>query len=88
MISTIIFWTAISLVVLWAIALPFIGIYTEKKDFNDGICPRCGNKLMYFAMDSQGGRGYCCDHCVYHTWVSWDTVDKEYRKNKEAEQND
>lgn len=88
MIGTIIFWTNISLAVLLVIALPPIGIYTEKKDFNDGICPRCGDELKHFATDSQGGRGYCCDTCDYCTWVSWDTVDKEYRKNKEAEQND
>ena len=47
------------------------GYLKEKKDFNDGKCPRCGTNLKYFDTDSQGGQGWTCDKCGYTTWVSW-----------------
>ena len=54
------------------------GIHIEKKDFNSGICPKCGKKLKWFDTDSQGGRGYCCHDCRYFIWVSYNCVDKDY----------
>lgn len=69
-------------IVVWlilAVGIPLIGISLEKKAFNNGFCPECGSRLEYFDTDSQGGRGYCCRKCNYHTWVSYDTVDKKYR---------
>lgn len=47
----------------------------EKKDYNNSICPRCGERLRCFDMASDGSRGYTCDHCDYTTWCSYD-VDK------------
>lgn len=55
-------------------------INRERKDFNNGVCPKCGKQLRCFDMDSQGGRGYTCDKCDYTTWVSYNTVDRNYRK--------
>lgn len=56
--------------------------FAEKKNFNHGICPRCGRKLKCIDMDSQGGRWYVCSNrynknheCDYDCWVSYD-VDK------------
>lgn len=43
----------------------------EKKDFNNGICPKCGNPLIHFDTDSQGGQGWCCRKCDYYVWISW-----------------
>ena len=57
-----------------------IGIMLEKKDFNNGICPHCNNKLRNFDTDSQGGRGYKCN-CGYYTWVSYNCVDKNFYLN-------
>ena len=57
----------------------FHSIFAEKKDYNNGICPRCGNKLYHFDTDSQGGRGYCCHKCPYFTWISWWFIDKNYK---------
>ncbi|MBE7053451.1 MAG: hypothetical protein E7391_04160 [Ruminococcaceae bacterium] len=54
-----------------------IGIILEKKGFNFGYCPICHTKLRHFANDSQGGRGYICDECNYHTWVTYNCVDKQ-----------
>lgn len=81
-------WSMIGVVSLLMICIPPIAIYTEKKYFNNGKCPICNARLKYFGTDSQGGRGYCCEECDYHTWVSWNTVDKQYRKQEEAENND
>ena len=52
----------------------------EKKEYNNGICPKCGGRLIYFDSDSQGGRGYNCDKCNNFVWVSYN-VDKP-RKDK------
>jgi predicted amidophosphoribosyltransferase len=60
-----------------------IGIMLEYRDFNHGICPYCWTKLRYFDTDSQGGRGYCCDTCGYHTWVSYGFVDKDFKEEEE-----
>lgn len=47
----------------------------EKKEYNNGICTKCGGNLRYFDSDSQGGRGYNCDKCNNFVWVSYN-VDK------------
>ena len=65
----------IGVVVLIVICI--IGIFSEKKDYNNGICPKCGQKLHHFDNDSQGGRGYICDKCNYTTWVSYPFIDKK-----------
>lgn len=44
----------------------------EKKAFNGGICPRCGEKLQCFDMASDGSRGWTCKKCNYTTWCSYD----------------
>lgn len=66
---------------IFLLIMPFYAIHCEKKDFNNGICPKCGNKLYHFDTDSQGGRGYCCHKCPYFTWISWNCVDKNYKSS-------
>lgn len=69
---------------IFMLIMGIVGMILERKDFNEGICPRCGGKLEHFDTDSQGGRGYHCPECgKYYTWVSWGWVDKKYRKQKE-----
>lgn len=65
------------------ITLTLFAIHTERRNFNNGICPKCGEKLICFDVDSQGGRGYKCNKCHYVTWVSYKTVDKNYNKGRE-----
>lgn len=60
-----------------------VGIILETAEFNDGICPRCDKKLRHFGNTSQGNRGYICDKCGYAAWVSYNCVDKKYRKEYE-----
>ncbi len=44
----------------------------EKREWNNGICPKCGVfEWRYFDTDSQGGHGYSCDNCNRTLWVSW-----------------
>ena len=46
--------------------LEVFGAYLqEKKEFNNGICPHCGKRLVHFDDDSQGGQGWCCYDCKY-----------------------
>ena len=73
----------ICLILSFLIWVPLIGIYLEKKSYNRGICIECGKKLRLFDHDSHGGRGYCCDNCCYHTWVSYNCVDKDYQEDDE-----
>jgi prepilin signal peptidase PulO-like enzyme (type II secretory pathway) len=68
------------LILLLVVSILFIifGIYgilkcrkEECKDWNKGICPKCGKPLKHFDTDSQGGEGWCCNNCRYYTWVSY-----------------
>lgn len=43
----------------------------ERRDWNEGICPKCGKPLKHFGTDSQGGEGWCCGDCGYFTWVTY-----------------
>lgn len=61
-----------------------IGISSEKKDFNNGICPICDIRFKSGSSDSQGGRSYDCPRCMYTVWVSYDSVDREYRRAEHA----
>ena len=64
--------------ILVIVVLICLGIYAredEKKRYNNGFCPNCGNSLRCFDMDSQGGRMYKCDTCGYYTSVTY-SIDK------------
>lgn len=73
MIKVITFIILAILIFGWAYAF-----YTEKRDFNDGICRKCGSKLRHFDNDSSGARGYTCDKCNNKVWVSY-SFDKNFR---------
>lgn len=63
--------------------LVYIGIShtiaKEKERYNNGICPKCNSKLQYVETDMDNEeRLYVCSKCNdYHTWVSYDCVDKK-----------
>lgn len=71
---------AFVLIALITTVISLLGIMLEKKGYNNGRCPRCGDPLDYFDTDSQGGRGYYCDYCGYTTWVSYRIVDKHHKE--------
>lgn len=50
--------------ILWAIR-------TERKNWNGGVCPRCGTNLRKFDTDSRGCEGWVCDNCHHTIWVSY-----------------
>lgn len=73
---------SVFLIAILALFLFLAGGYfcykSERKLWNNGYCQKCGKKLKYRDMDSQGGRLYMCDN--YHSvWVSW-PVEKERKK--------
>ena len=49
--------------------------HSEKKKWNNGVCPNCGSDLVLnpWMIDSQGGRGWSCpkSDCEYTAWVSY-----------------
>ena len=68
------------LYILLGIIGAIIGIEIEKNRFNKGICPNCGDKLLLFDYDSMSSRGYICGSCQYTIWISYNCVDKNYKK--------
>ena len=67
---------AIIIVLLFTLVLlTILGVMSEKRAYNNGVCKRCGNRLEHFDNDSQGGRGYMCK-CGYCVWVSYPLVDR------------
>ena len=77
------YWIVLLVMVTFVVVLVLLSIRREARDYNHGICPRCERmrKLKKFDVDSQGGRGYVCDHCGYVTWVSYDCVDCDYKED-------
>lgn len=70
------------ILLIFLLVIPFYAIHCEKKDFNNGICPRCGRRLYHFDTNSQVSRGYCCHKCPYFTWISWYWVDRKFLHKK------
>jgi len=54
-----------------------LAMQVEARNYNKGVCIKCGNKLQQFDTDSQGNRGYICNNCSYTTWVSY-PIDKHH----------
>ena len=53
----------------------------ELMAYNHGVCPKCGEELMYFG-NSDGSRLYVCPRCEYYTHVSRRWIDMGRRKKK------
>ena len=68
----------IAIILFGAIGIA-IGYLSEKKSFNNGKCSECNTPLRLFDCDSQGGRGYVCDKCRRHVWISYNSVDRTIR---------
>ena len=51
-------------------------IKQEKKEFNDGFCPKCGNAFKLLFVDSvDGKRIYGCHKCDNSVFVYHKSVD-------------
>lgn len=55
------------------------GIFMEKKQWNKGLCKKCGTSLRYLGLDLQGSRRYCCNRCNYDLSISFPFVDNPKR---------
>jgi hypothetical protein len=47
---------------------------SEKKEWNNGVCPYCGKPWKMFDTDSSGARGYKCEN-MHYCWITY-KVDK------------
>lgn len=72
----------IIILLFFAIGIP-LAYRSEKKSFNNGICPKCGRKLKHIDTDSQGGRLWKCNGigCNYGTWISYKKVDRRFMED-------
>ena len=68
-------WIIIAVIVTIAIAGALLVRRAEKKSWNKGVCPKCGGKWICFDYCFCGDRGYYCNKCGNHIWISYD-VDK------------
>lgn len=54
-------------------------IYFEYKNFNNGVCPKCGKPLVKVDIDLQGDGGYYCHKCRHAALVSYRWIDKNHK---------
>ena len=66
--------------VAFMVVLTLVAWYIEHKNFNGGVCPKCGHQFKQFDNDSQGGRGYRCEGCGNITWVSYPFIDGKFKE--------
>lgn len=57
--------------ITWMISSIIIFRKQEKKEWNNGICRKCGGTLEHFCNDSQGGIGVCCNKCGAVYWFNY-----------------
>lgn len=57
---------AIALVVSFTIAIIKIVERQDNKNFNNGICINCGEKLEPFDVNKYGNVVWLCDNCGYN----------------------
>lgn len=65
----------IILVPLFFLILGTIGLLTEIRKWNNGVCREINEKWEHFDNDSQGGRGYSTKSGKT-CWISYPLVDK------------
>mgnify|MGYP003296790795 CR=1 FL=1 len=78
--ETVIVLISLCIAIVLGMIMVAIAIHMERKDYNNGKCPRCGQSLEFRYTDSHGDRCYWCNGCGYHTWVSYSSVDLKKRR--------
>lgn len=58
-------------IILGFVVCPWLFRMHEKKQYNNGVCPKCGHALRHFDSCFNGDEGYKCDHCGNTFWTSW-----------------
>ena len=58
-------------VILGFIVCPTLCRNHEKRQYNNGVCPKCGHALRHFDSCFNGDEGFKCDHCGNSFWTSW-----------------
>ena len=65
---------------VFLLAIPTLALFTryqDKKEFNNGVCSKCGTRLSPHEIRSDGERTYRCRDCG-HTVTIFYNVDKNY----------
>lgn len=70
----------IILFLIFMIIISIDSFLSEKHNFNNGYCIKCGESLYCFDIDSQGSRGYNCTNCEYSIWISHKSIDNFNKK--------
>ena len=63
-------------ILILVLIICFVGIFmqrqNEKRDYNNGICPKCGGKYEHSkALQLSGERDYVCNKCGHSITVSY-----------------
>ena len=59
------------------------GLLSERKTFNNGKCSHCGTKLRKSKdSDKFESRMYKCPKCGHKVFISFDTVDKDFKEDE------
>ena len=60
------------------VSIPFWGYFSERKEWNHGICPQTNKPWICFDVDSQGGRGDVSygNKQNYYIWISYPGIDR------------
>ena len=59
------------------------GLLSEKRAFNNGKCLYCGSKLKKSKdSDRFESRMYTCPKCGHKVFISFDTVDKDFKEGE------
>lgn len=62
---------------LLVISLVTAGVILDCREYNKGVCRKCGGCLTRSGGDMQRGRHYVCPDCGHECWVSYPFVDSK-----------
>lgn len=54
-----------------------LAIHKERKNYNKGICPKCGGTFITTHKYVDEAREYHCSNCDNTIWVTFGCIDRE-----------
>lgn len=82
MIELILFIFSILFIASWLIMGFIVVPLKQKKEFNNGICPKCGGIFLPEDMDSGGSTMWCCSNreCDNTIWIDRDRITRRHEE--------